>query len=189
MRRQMLVLALFGWSCSDDKNDSSGGSDGDADTDTDSDTDTDADTDSDTDADTDFFFDAKGTFDGTPFELECPPDLMLGLREDKGGMSAVAASCATLAEGFMVVVLALDPHIGDYTDCSYNAAIQVGNFDSGLYYDCLGGGASNFQMSITEVDEAPKSTVWGATFSMTGDDGTHSGEVSGSFRMESPLTK
>ena len=43
-------------------------------------------------------------------------------------------------------------------------------------------------MSITEVDVAATATVWSATFSMTGDDGTHAGQVSGSFRMENALS-
>src|SRR3982751_4599816 len=100
MCTRLLVLALFDWSCSGDKDDSSGHSDGDADTDADSDI----------DSDSDFFFDAKGTLDEHPFELSCPPDFLSALRKGGPGATIVFASCTSLdAAGFTVILTADEP--------------------------------------------------------------------------------
>ena len=187
---RLLTLALFSWSCSGDKDDSAGGADGDADTDTDSDTDADTDTDSDTDSDTDLFFDAKGTYDGEAFEVNCPPDFLLTQRRDVEGFSFVVAVCSTVdAQAFGVLVAAIDPKVDELTDCSFGVSIiEVAHFvdgDKESTYSCTDGGVSDYEMDLTQVDENESSTTWGGTFSMVGDDGTHAAEASGSFRVES----
>src|SRR4030095_9900485 len=105
-----------------------------------------------TDSYTVFCFDAKGTFDGNPFELECPPDFMITSRVDAGGTSVVAASCAEAGGGaFRVIGVAPNPQVDDFTECSYHTAvIDVGRIVDGskAYYDCTDGGVNDFEMSI-----------------------------------------
>src|SRR5436190_18367334 len=176
MCTRLLMLALLGWSCNGDKDDTVG-SDGDADTDTDSDTDSDA----------DFFFDANGTLDGHPFELECPPDFLTSLRKDGSGTSIVSASCMSLdVAGFTVILFAVDPQIETRTECSGSQTIQVTSADGSKgFYQCAAGGVSEFELDITEVEETASSTVWAGAFSMAGDDGSNAANVSGAFRVES----
>ena len=192
--RTLLALALA-WAC-DGKDDTAGGGDeGDADTDTDADSDTDSDTDSDADSDTDtdtdtdaFFLNAKGTFDGEPFEVDCPPDLLVAVREDAGAISAVAAACAELdGEMFVVTIVATNPVVGDITECSGASAVEVAKAPGTELYQCLLGGVTAYDMNLTEVEQTASATVWGGTFSMTGDDGNHSTDVSGSFRVNSTI--
>ena len=153
------------------------------------DADDDADTDADSDSDTDtFFMTAKGTLNGKPFALNCPPDYLHAGR--KGAL--VGAGCADLDAGpLLVEVIATDPVVGDITECSKASWIRVAISHSMTeVYHCLLGGLTAYDMNITEVEEMPLATVWAGTFSMTGDDGSgHSADVSGSFRVNSTKGK
>jgi len=192
MHTRLLMGAALGWSC-DGKDDTAVGGvggDADADTDADSDSDTDADTDGDTDADSDtdadtdeFFFTAKGTFDLEPFDVDCPPDVLIAVRAD-GTPTVVSAVCAEATGAqFNVTILATDPVVGDITTCTSASAVQVARGPD--FYHCVVGGVTAYDMNITEVDAKASATVWAGTFSMTGGDGSHSADVSGSFRVNS----
>lgn len=171
MHARLLVAVATALSC-DGKDDTAAGDDADADTDTDSDSDTDT-----------FFMNAKGTLNGKAFALNCPPDHLEAGR--KGAL--VGAGCADLDAGpLLVEVVATDPVVGDITDCSKESWVRVAiPHDPTEVYHCLLDGLTAYDMNITEVEEMPLATVWAATFSMTGDDGSHSAVVSGSFRVKS----
>ena len=200
MDKRFLVAAVLGWAC-DGKDDTAGAGDegdADADTDADSDSDTDADTDGDTDSDSDadsdtdeVFFTAKGTLDLESFKVDCPPDSLIAVRED-GPPTVVAATCyEPSGVQFNVTILATDPVVGDITTCSDASAVQVamGLGSTTNFYHCVLGGVTAYDMDITEVEAGASATVWAGTFQMTGDDGSHSADVSGSFRVNSLLIK
>ena len=171
MHTRLLVAVTLSLSC-EGKDDTATAGDADADADADSDSDTDT-----------FFMNAKGTLNGKPFTLDCPPDYLEAGR--KGAL--VGAGCADLDGGpLLVEVLATDPVVGDITECSKESWIRVAiPHDMTNVYHCLLGGLTAYDMNITEVEETPLATVWAGTFSMTGDDGTHSADVSGAFRVKS----
>jgi hypothetical protein len=77
--------------------------------------------------------------------------------------------------------------VGDITTCSAASAVQVakGLGSTPNFYHCVVGGVTAYDMNITEVEDKGSATVWAGTFFMTGDDGSHSADVSGSFRVNS----
>jgi hypothetical protein len=203
MHTPLLLAVALGWAC-DGKNDTAnGGDEADADTDSDTDTDADSDTDSDTDSDSDsdsdtdaFFLDAKGTFDGDAFEIHCPPAILQGSEAAGAGGADVTAVCVeyhktkTLSQA--VVLFASDVEKGEITNCSTTSFIQIAPWDTEKavpYYTCLTGTVTTYDMDLTEVSSTKDATVWGGTFSVAGDDGTHSVDVSGSFRVNSTAGK
>ncbi len=76
---------------------------------------------------------------------------------------------------------------GDTTTCALESWIQVTSVksESKAFYNCLVGGVTEYDLNITQLSSTSSSTIWGGTFAVAGDDGTHSADVSGSFRIES----
>ena len=197
-RLLVLVAVALGFAC-DGKDDTASGDESDADTDADTDTDTDADTDTDTDADTDtdtdpWFLTAKGTFDGEPFTLDCPPGTLSGARSDATGGTRISAVCSHEAKGVYrgLTLSALDVAKGEITTCSYTSFILVVEGPSAgaiedYVYNCTKGW-TEYSLNTTEVSSSAKSTIWAGTFAVAGVDvgshGTNSVDVSGSFLVE-----
>jgi hypothetical protein len=171
MHTRLLLAVALGLSC-DGKDDTASGDE--------------SDTDTDTDTDTDYHMTASGTFDGKAFEVDCPPDTLVTTRtgEEKGTVTAICATGASTGVA-TVTVSSFQPAEGAVTVCDPATFVMVTQV-TGAYYTCIaGGGIESFEVDLTEVTSDADATVWGGTFEMTGDDGSHAVEVSGSFRARS----
>ena len=188
MHTRFLVAAALGWGCEEKDDDTASGDESDADTDADADSDTDTDSDTDSDTDT-FFFHAQGTFDDSTFELDCPPGLIAFWVKAAG---FVAAGCDEVPHGkdpgHSIALFAADLAIGDVTKCSPTSIIGVGMGKKDAYF-CDDGGVTSYDLNTTELTVSAKSTIWAGTFEMAGDDGTHSADVSGSFRVNAVVAE
>lgn len=169
---------------SDADADADGDADSDADADGDTDADADADADSDADSDSEFFLVATGVFNGTAFSVDCDSSEIIAARSTGGGMESVNGICIdTSVPGTSVAVSSMNPSVGVSTTCDLNRAVQV-TVDS-LYYACMLGGTTSFEMDITESEITKEHVIWGGTFVMAGADASNSADVTGSFRVRS----
>jgi hypothetical protein len=99
----------------------------------------------------------------------------------------LGAACIDKTSSNLLALYLFDPAKGEITTCSKDSfiyAVPGGKPEiTGVpFYLCLSGGVTEYSMNTTELDATAKSTIWGGTFVLNGDDGTHSADLSGSFR-------